>query len=91
LPRALSRPGWLAGTVDALLPVLPPRALGTCLRRSLVVAELWSRCGLEPKLHLGVAPRGEVREAHAWLTAEGASGERFTVSTPNQFDEAFVF
>lgn len=52
------------------LPWLPPRGMGACMKRSLVLLDLWSRCGLEPELHIGVRVAGTSSfQAHAWLTA----------------------
>jgi hypothetical protein len=89
LPRALARPEWLAGTVERLLPLLPPRALGPCLRRSLILLELWSRCGLEPRLHLGFRLESPERDGHAWLSATGADGADLRVSGPHGTRPAF--
>jgi hypothetical protein len=91
LPRRLARPSWLSGSVERLLPRLPPQDLGPCLRRALIVYELWSRCGLEPRLHVGLKPGTGLRDAHAWITAEGPAGERLAVSSALDFAEAFVF
>jgi len=69
---ALARPAWLLATVDRLLPLLPPRDCGRCLKRSLLLLDLWSRCGLQPRLHLGapLVRAGGRHEGHAWVTAE---------------------
>lgn len=91
LPRALTNPAWLDGTVARLLPLLPPRRLGPCLRRSLVVSELWSRCGLAPRLHVGVKTPLAVPEAHSWITASATDGTALTSSSPSGHAEAFVF
>lgn len=65
----LRRPAWLDGVALRLLPVLPPYGHGPCLKRSLLLLDLWSRCGLAPRLHLGVRPPGEnPLEGHAWVT-----------------------
>lgn len=74
LPRLLAQPTWLAGTVEWLLPWLPPQALGPCLRRALILVDLWSRAGLEPTLHIGLKPASGMREAHAWITATAPAG-----------------
>lgn len=66
---ALRRPAWLDAAAVRLLPLLPPRGYGRCLKRSLVLVDLWSRCGLEPRLHLGVRRPGvDALEGHAWVT-----------------------
>ena len=71
LPAALRDPGALRRAVNRWLPWLPPRGLRTCLRRSLILVDLWSRCGLPVELHLGVEPGGTVPSGHAWVTAPG--------------------
>jgi hypothetical protein len=65
----LARPERLLAVVDRLLPLLPPWRYGACLKRSLLLLDLWSRCGLQPRLHLGVRREGEgVHRGHAWVT-----------------------
>lgn len=58
--------------VERFLHRLPPRRMGPCLKRSLLLLHLFSRCGLEPQFHLGVAvdPQGRW-QGHAWVTAQG--------------------
>lgn len=70
---ALVRPEWLLATVDRLLFLLPPWRYGRCLKRSLLLLDLWSRCGLRPRLHLGVRRGGEQgrHQGHAWVTVDG--------------------
>jgi hypothetical protein len=70
-------PELLASVAERLLPVLPPWRAGKCVRRSLLLLDLWSRCGLSPQLHLTVRtlPDGG-REGHAWVTAPGRTGGR---------------
>jgi hypothetical protein len=71
-PRLLrGRPRWWAGTVERLLPVLPPWRLGPCFKRSLLLLDLWARCGLEPRLHLSVRHSTHSEpgyEGHAWVS-----------------------
>ena len=81
----LARPLWLAGAVRLLAPPLPPWGIGPCLKRSLLLLDLWSRCGLEPSLHVGVERHGERGRGHAWVTA----GELAT--SCHGFAEAFRF
>ncbi len=71
---ALVRPEWLLASVDRLLFLLPPWRYGRCLKRSLLLLDLWSRCGLRPRLHLGVRRDGEPgrHQGHAWVTVDGA-------------------
>jgi hypothetical protein len=75
---ALDRPIWLAALVERLLPVLPVPRGGRCLRRSLLLLDLWARCGLDPELRLDW--RGENGEpaGHAWVVARrpAADGSR---------------
>jgi Transglutaminase-like superfamily len=58
--------------LEAMLPILPPFGVGRCLKRSLLLLDLWSRAGLAPSLHLGVrtldsgAGCGD-RGGHAWV------------------------
>ena len=69
LPAALAVPGAYAAVVDRLLRWLPPhRRMGRCVKRSLLLLELLSRCGLAPTFHYGVGrDEAGVRRAHAWL------------------------
>jgi hypothetical protein len=53
--------------LERLLPLLPPYGTGRCVKRSLLLLDLWSRAGLDPELHLGLAA-GEDRRGHAWIT-----------------------
>lgn len=70
-PHRLSAdPVLLAAVAEKLLPYLPPWNVGPCVRRSLVLLDLWSRCGLEPSLHLGLRDGATgVREGHVWVTS----------------------
>lgn len=64
----LARPADLDALADRLLPLLPPYGAGRCLKRSLLLLDLWSRCGLTPRLHVGVRRPGEgALGAHAWV------------------------
>lgn len=70
LPAGLQDPARLAALVDAVSPFLPPRELGPCLRKSLLILHLWARCGLSPRLHLGAqSSRGPCPDFHAWVSA----------------------
>jgi hypothetical protein len=89
LPAWLARPEWLAGTLERLLGVVPPRRYGRCLRRALILLELWSRCGLEPTIHLGFRLRTPERDGHAWITATAADGSRLQASGPLDSEPAF--
>ncbi|HSM49760.1 MAG TPA: lasso peptide biosynthesis B2 protein [Thermoanaerobaculia bacterium] len=91
LPPGLAHPERLAGAVERLLPWLPPRGYGRCLKRALLLLELWSRCGLEVRLHLGFRPGSGGSEAHAWVTATGPGGAVHRASSGLDYGEAFVF
>ena len=74
-----ARAGWLDGVAVRLLPLLPPYGYGRCLKRSLLLLDLWSRCGLQPRLHLGVRRPGESPlEGHAWVTTGDPALDRRT-------------
>jgi hypothetical protein len=89
LPGWLANPAGLAETVEKLLAVLPPQRCGVCLRRALVLLDLWSCCGLEPKLHLGFRLQAPERDGHAWLTARTPGGELLQVSGPKDYAPVF--
>ncbi len=61
------------GVLERLLLFLPPYRTGRCVKRSLILLELWSRCGLDPRLHLGF----QARYGHAWVTTGDAGLETF--------------
>ncbi len=65
---------YLEGSAARLAALLPLRRLGPCMRRSLVLLDLWSRCGLDPRFHLGVATDGDDHCLHAWVTSRHRSG-----------------
>lgn len=44
---------------------------GPCYQRSLLLLDLWARCGLRPELQLGAVQHLEGRHLHAWVTTEG--------------------
>jgi|CXWL01.1.fsa_nt_gi hypothetical protein len=85
-------PGDLLALLDWLLPRLPDRSLGPCYRRSLVLLDLWSRCGLEPQLHLGARPTvGGGLEAHAWVTTAAGTGHEGVFTSSLGYSEILVF
>lgn len=89
--RPLADPRLHLRVVERLLGALPPYRMGPCMKRSLLLLHVWSRCGLEPVLHLGVARgRGGGLRAHAWLSA-GSGEARLTAGSEEGWDEAFVF
>ncbi len=63
----------LARVVGFMAPLLPPWRTGYCMKRSLLLLQLWSAQGLEPRLHLGVRraslDAGSL-EGHAWLSVD---------------------
>lgn len=67
--QTLRNARWLDALVDRLLPWLPPYRLSPCTKRSLLLLDLWSRCGLDPVLHVGIAGEASQRRAHAWVSA----------------------
>ncbi len=75
LPRPLRDPQRIQEAVNRWLPWLPPRGLRTCLRRSLILVDLWSRCGLPVDLHLGMQPGDAGPAGHAWVGTPGSGGE----------------
>ena len=54
LPEQFRRPEVFQAFVNRWYRWLPPRGLRSCLKRSYLLLDLWSRCGLEPEFHLGV-------------------------------------
>ncbi|MEM7583665.1 MAG: lasso peptide biosynthesis B2 protein [Acidobacteriota bacterium] len=67
-PSYLANPRYLGGTAWRLLSLLPPRGFGPCLKHSLLLLDLWSRCGLEPRIHIGTMKAEERPKFHAWIT-----------------------
>ena len=63
----LADPALSLGLLEVMLPFLPPFGAGRCLKRSLLLLDLWSRAGLAPSLHLGVRGNGRPRGGHAWV------------------------
>ena len=88
LPLPLRDPVGCLQLVNRLLQVLPPRGLRPCLKRSLLLLDLWSRCGLAPRLHLGVRHSADRREGHAWVTVAGRPD---LSASPPGYTEAFVW
>lgn len=70
LPPRLRHPELLGRTVRRLAHRLPPLGMGLCLKRSLLMLHLWSRCGIDPVLHIGIRTDGDSRRSHAWLTCD---------------------
>lgn len=65
----LDHPAYLEGSVGRLAALLPLHGLGPCMKRSLVLLDLWSRCGVHPRFHLGAATAGDDLRLHAWVTS----------------------
>jgi len=70
----LNNPAYLEASVGRLAVWLPLRGLGPCMKRSLVLLDLWSRCGVDLRFHLGMAQSKEERCLHAWVTGPQQSG-----------------
>jgi hypothetical protein len=90
LAGALADPILHLRVASRLLPVLPPWRMGRCMKRSLLLLHLWSRCGLAPCLHLAVALDGGGLQGHAWLTAE-VDGSTLSAGSSDGRVEAFAF
>lgn len=72
--------------LEPLLPLLPPYGAGRCVKRSLILLDLWSRAGLQPKLHLGLREGDGLRQGHAWVTTRR---DRIRTYQPPDTREAF--
>lgn len=67
----LGSPRSQARVALRLVRVLPPWGMGPCLKRSLILLQLWTARGVEVRLHLGVRRLDQGRpEGHAWLSTE---------------------
>lgn len=82
------RPLLLAGCVERLQPLLPPRGHGPCLKRCLHLLDLWARCGLEPELCMGLQGEAAFREGHAWVVSRRDPAIR---TSAQSYEEAFRF
>ena len=69
----LANPRYLDASVSRLVKVLPPRNFGPCIKRSFLLLDLWSRCGLEPRIHLGTHKSDGEHRFHAWVTVPGSA------------------
>lgn len=74
LPARFQRPEIFQEIVNRWYSWLPPRGLRSCLKRSYLLLDLWTRCGLHPEFHLGVRSVEGKRDGHAWLTVEDFDG-----------------
>lgn len=86
----LRQPEDWRGLVERLLPLLPPFRYRACLRRSLLLLDLWSRCGCDVRLVLGWRPGTgeEQRFGHAWVetTGDGHQHRTPTLGYPSTFE-----
>lgn len=65
----LDNPRYLAACAQRVAGLIPGRGFGPCLERSLLLLDLWSRCGLHPRIHLGALSAGEAEHRfHAWVS-----------------------
>ena len=87
LPESLRRPEVFVALVNRWYRWLPPRGFRPCLKRSYLLLDLWSRCGLEPEFHLGIRTGENSRDGHAWLTAAGFDGAE---NPEGEYHETFV-
>ena len=87
LPEGLRRPEAFQDVVNRWYPWLPPRGLRSCLKRSYLLLDLWTRCGLEPEFHLGLRTVEGTRDGHAWLTVEGFDSAE---NLDDGYDETYV-
>ena len=67
----LANPRYLDASVSRLVKLLPPRNFGPCIKRSFLLLDLWSRCGLEPRIHIGTHKQEGEHRFHAWVTVAG--------------------
>lgn len=69
----LADPNRLEASVDRWLACWhrcrPAATKGRCLQRSLMLLDLWTRCGLRPSLQLGTVKTPHQRHFHAWVTS----------------------
>jgi hypothetical protein len=84
--RSFCDPRLDLAVLERLLPLLPPYGAGRCVKRSLLLLDLWSRAGLVPTFHLGLRGEGADRGGHAWITT-GVPG--FDTHRPPDVAEAW--
>lgn len=87
LPLGLRKPEAFQAAVNRWYRWVPPRGLRSCLKRSYLLLDLWTRCGLQPEFHLGVRTVDGVHDGHAWLTVEGFDGGD---NPKDGYEDAFV-
>jgi hypothetical protein len=76
----LARPELWRAAVGRLAPLLAARGRGACYAQSLLLLDLWARCGLAPRLHLSYHGDEGGVVGHAWVSAASGDG---LVSTPS--------
>ena len=76
----LARPELWRTAVGRLAPLLPVCGRGACYAKSLLLLDLWARCGLVPRLHLSYQGGAGGVVGHAWVSAARDGGQ---VSTPS--------
>ncbi len=79
-PSYLTNPRYLGGSAWRLLRWLPPRNFGPCLKHSFLLLDLWSRCGLEPRIHIGTMRVDGEMKFHAWVTVLGSDPQQSNTS-----------
>ena len=67
----LANPRYLEASVSRLVKMLPPLNFGPCIKSSFLLLDLWSRCGLEPRIHIGTRKHAGEHQFHAWVTVPG--------------------
>jgi hypothetical protein len=87
-PRSSPRdPRLTLAVLEKMLAFVPPYGAGRCVKRSLLLLDLWSRAGLEPSLHLGLRAGTRGRGGHAWITTRE---DRLGTYRPPDVVEAFA-
>lgn len=76
----LTRPELWRNAVGRLAPLLTGNGRGACYAQSLLLLDLWARCGLVPRLHLSYQGGAGGVVGHAWVSA-APNGE--LLSTPS--------
>ncbi len=71
----LANPRYLDASVSRLVSLLPPRRFGPCIKRCLLLLDLWSRCGLEPRIHVGTRKLDGEHHFHAWVSVSGCDSQ----------------
>ena len=80
----LANPRYLDASAYRLAGLLPPRRHGRCLKHSFLLLDLWSRCGLQPRIHIGTLKGEDGRRFHAWVTVSGGESVPDGESVPGE-------